>query len=52
MSEETKFGPEPKWVCTVCGYVYDGSEGPFEELPDSWCCPLCGASKAQFELQA
>ncbi|MCL2331946.1 MAG: rubredoxin [Actinomycetia bacterium] len=46
MSEETS-----QWVCLVCGYVYDGSEGPFEELPDDWCCPLCGASKDQFELQ-
>ncbi len=48
-----------KWRCTVCGYVYDPEEGdsesgikpgtPFEELPDDWVCPLCGASKDQFE---
>lgn len=42
---------ESKWVCKICGYVYDGSEGPFEALPDSWVCPLCGAPKSEFEKQ-
>ncbi len=37
-----------KWVCPLCGYVYDG-EVPFEELPDDWKCPLCGALKNTFE---
>lgn len=36
------------WVCTVCGYVYDG-DVPFEELPDTWTCPLCGVGKELFE---
>ena len=36
-----------KWVCPVCGYVYDG-EIPFEELPDDWKCPLCGVEKSRF----
>lgn len=40
---------EGKWTCTVCGYVYDGAEGPFEDLPDGWKCPLCGAGKDKFE---
>ncbi len=45
--------------CTVCGYVYDPAAGdpdngikagtPFEELPDTWVCPVCGAPKAEFE---
>lgn len=39
-----------KWVCTVCGYVYDG-EVPFEDLPEDWLCPLCGVGKELFELQ-
>lgn len=39
-----------KWVCTVCGYVYDG-EVPFKDLPDDWVCPLCGVGKDMFELQ-
>lgn len=41
---------EKKWVCVVCGYVYDG-DVPFEELPDDWTCPLCGVGKDQFELR-
>ena len=46
--EETKM--EAKYVCTVCGYVYDG-DTPFEELPDDYVCPLCGVGKDQFEKQ-
>lgn len=40
-----------KYVCTVCGYIYDDAEHdiPFADLPDSWVCPLCGAPKALFE---
>lgn len=48
-----------RYVCTVCGYVYDPLEGDpehdippgtsFENLPDDWVCPVCGASKDQFE---
>ncbi len=48
-----------KWVCTVCGYIYDPAVGdpdgeiapntPFEDLPDDWTCPVCGASKEDFE---
>ena len=39
-----------KWICQICGYVYDEEkEGiPFSLFPDSWVCPLCGASKASF----
>ncbi len=50
-----------KYVCTVCGYVYDPEEGdpdngvetgtPFEKIPDDWTCPVCGASKDQFEKE-
>jgi flavin reductase (DIM6/NTAB) family NADH-FMN oxidoreductase RutF/rubredoxin len=39
-----------KWVCTVCGHVYDG-ETPFEELPDTWVCPICFAGKDKFAAQ-
>jgi len=48
-----------KWRCTVCGYIYDEEEGDstndiepgtkFEELPDDWVCPVCGAPKEDFE---
>lgn len=39
-----------KYVCTVCGYIYDGADGAWEDLPESWECPLCGAPKSDFEL--
>jgi len=48
-----------KYECTVCGYIYDPELGdpdggikpgtPFEEIPDDWVCPVCGASKDKFE---
>lgn len=42
-----------KWVCGICGYVYDEEkEGtPFSALPDSWVCPMCGADKSVFSEQ-
>lgn len=43
--------PAEKWVCTVCGYVYDG-ETPFAELPEDWACPICGQPKSVFERQS
>lgn len=42
--------PQPKWVCSVCGYVYSG-ETPFEELPEDWKCPRCGSPKSVFVKQ-
>ena len=48
-----------KYECIVCGYVYDPEEGDpdngiepgtaFEDLPDDWVCPDCGAGKEDFE---
>jgi len=48
-----------KYVCKVCGHIYDPAIGqpedgiepgtPFEELPDDWVCPECGAEKDMFE---
>ncbi len=45
-------------VCDICGYTYDPETGDsdngidagtaFEDLPDDWACPLCGADKADF----
>lgn len=41
-----------KYVCTVCGYIFDESEGTlWEDLPSNWLCPLCGADKSAFEVQ-
>ena len=36
-----------QYVCTLCGYVYEG-----DELPADYVCPLCGAGPDQFEEQA
>lgn len=41
-----------KYMCLICGYVYNPAENnnvEFENLPDDWTCPLCGAEKSQFE---
>ena len=42
-----------KYVCQVCGYVYDEEvEGKkFEELEEDFACPLCGVSKEEFEKE-
>ncbi len=33
-----------KWVCKVCGYIYEG-----DEMPEDFKCPICGASASMFE---
>lgn len=48
-----------KYECTLCGYIYDPEVGDedndveagtaFENLPEDWVCPLCGAEKSDFE---
>jgi len=42
-----------RYICQVCGYVYDDDKEkiPFNELPDDWICPLCGASKSDFKSE-
>lgn len=47
-----------QYVCSVCGFVYDEAKGipeagiapgtRWEDLPDNWTCPICGASKSEF----
>jgi rubredoxin len=47
------------WRCTICQYVYDPAKGDpengvapgtsFDDLPNDWACPLCGAGKDLFE---
>ena len=46
LPEEEK-AQEARWVCSVCGYIYDG-ETPFEQLPDSFVCPVCRQPKSAF----
>ena len=62
--EEPKPAPvaAAKWECTVCGYVYDPAVGDpdggikpgtaFEDIPDDWTCPVCGAAKSEFKKLA
>ena len=48
-----------KYECQLCGYIYDPELGvedsgiepgtAFENLPEDWVCPLCGAEKSDFE---
>ena len=50
-----------KYVCTVCGYIYDPEKGDpdngispgtkFEDIPNDWVCPICGAGKESFETE-
>ena len=45
--------------CNICGYTYNEAEGdpdhgiepgtPFDQIPESWICPICGVSKDYFE---
>lgn len=49
-SAPTEITSASKWVCSVCGYIYDGNT-PFEELPDDFVCPLCKQPKDKFKLQ-
>lgn len=49
-----------KYECIVCGWIYDEDIGDpdsgiaagtkFEDIPDDWVCPMCGAAKEDFEL--
>lgn len=43
-----------RYICMICGYVYDDAKEkvPFESLPASWKCPLCGATKSDFKPEA
>ena len=47
------------YICTSCGFIYDPDEGDpdggvppgtaFDDIPDDWFCPVCGARKSDFE---
>lgn len=49
-----------KWECIVCGYEYDEAAGDeehglapgtrWQDVPDDWECPECGAGKSDFEM--
>ena len=49
------------YQCATCGFIYEEAEGlpsegfppgtHWEDIPDSWICPDCGMSKAQFDME-
>ena len=49
-----------KYICNVCGHIYDPAVGDpdsgiaagtaFEDIPNSWVCPICGVNKNNFEV--
>lgn len=51
-----------QYKCIICGHIYNEADGDpdtgiapgtkWEDIPDSWTCPECGATKADFELEA
>ncbi len=59
IDKEAKIKNMKKYVCTVCGFVYDEAIGDpdngiapgtkFEDLPQDYVCPLCGVGKDMFE---
>lgn len=44
---EANVAKESQYICSVCGYVYNG-EVPFEDLPDDYVCPVCKQPKSVF----
>lgn len=49
-----------KWICVVCGWVYDEAKGlpeegiaagtKWEDIPEDWLCPECGVGKDEFKM--
>ena len=39
------------YICTICKYEYNDPLIPFEELPEDWVCPICGAPKSVFKKE-
>ncbi len=49
-----------RYLCTICGFIYEEEKGlpeegiapgtRWEDIPDDWECPTCGASKADFDM--
>mgnify|MGYP005759246859 CR=1 FL=1 len=41
-----------QYICSICGYVFDeAKDGKWENLPDDWKCPICGAGKDAFRTK-
>ncbi|HSW20949.1 MAG TPA: rubredoxin [Ramlibacter sp.] len=59
-ADATAAAAATRWICVICGFVYDEALGLPEEgiapatrwcdVPDAWGCPDCGATKAEFDM--
>jgi len=57
---QTDDTPFRKFMCVVCGWIYDEAQGwpddgiepgtRWEDIPETWTCPDCGVTKADFEM--
>lgn len=60
MSTDAQPTATRKWMCVVCGFIYDEEAGlpeegiapgtRWEDIPDTWTCPDCGVTKDDFEM--
>ena len=60
MSAIDQSEPYKKWLCIICGFIYDENKGvpeegikpgtTWEDVPLNWSCPDCGARKEDFEM--
>jgi rubredoxin len=60
MSQSSSEAANRKWMCVVCGYIYDETIGVpdegipagtrWEDVPETWTCPDCGTTKDDFEM--
>ncbi len=58
LKEQAKTNFPQKYTCNACGHIYDPALGDpehgiptgtrFEDLPENWVCPVCGAEKTEF----
>jgi rubredoxin len=61
-NDTTAYPPaaDKSWMCVVCGWIYNEADGVpeegiapgtrWEDVPDDWTCPDCGATKSDFEM--
>lgn len=59
LSDKAPASKAKKYRCLACSYIYDPAEGdpesgiapgtPFDDIPDDWQCPVCGATRDMFE---
>lgn len=58
--QQLKQQPMKRYMCIICGFIYDEVEGwpddgiapgtRWDDIPETWICPDCSATKADFEM--